>query len=410
MSIEAMSWVLKQDMSRSSEKFILVCLANYADERGICYPSTATLARDTGQDRKTVILNLKRLGETGMLRDTGQRVGRTRGVIVYQLVGMPSNSAVHYVFRVTNLETGEFYVGARSFNGDPELDVFRGSGRWVVDMQGRAIPLHREVLEVFDNTVEAKAAELRLFREVGTDNLCRNESAPHGASRDLKYMRAEALKNEAAGSDTVFGTAPSSTVFPGSSTVFPGSSTVFPPKQSQKRDTEPSVEPSDKPSEKTTTKKAASKSKAPPAAPVVVLPDWLPESTWNDWIEHRAGPCKAPLTQRAAELCIVELGKMRAVGQDPEAVINQSILSGKWPSLYAVKAPQQPQAAGGKARPAKFDPTAYVNQTGEFHRPAKFNPMNSGAFDEPAAHRCTSPYENHGDIIDVEARSVDATA
>jgi hypothetical protein len=364
MSIEAMSWVLKLDISRSSEKFIMVCLANYADERGVCFPSTATLARDTSQDRKTILANLKRLCESGLLRDTGHRVGATKSVIVYQLVGMPSASAVHYVYRTANPETGEFYIGMRSFNGDPELDTYRGSSRWVMDLLSREIPLHREVLAVFDNPVEAKAAELRAFRELGGHPLCRNEHAPHGASKELKAAHWErGAENGTASSGAVFGTAPSSTVFPASSTVFPASSTVFPPKPSQKRDTEPPVEPSDNPPEKPPTKKAARKSKAAPAAPVVVLPDWLPESAWNDWAEHRIA-VKAPMTDRAAELCIKKLAKMRDAGQDPVAVIEQSVMSGKWTDLYPVKPDQLAQHSNGGSAPArtpKFDPNAYVN-------------------------------------------------
>ena len=390
-----MSWVLKLDISRSSEKFIMVCLANYADERGVCFPSTATLARDTSQDRKTIIANLKRLCESGLLRDTGHRVGATKSVPVYQLVGMPSASAVHYTYRTTNPETGEFYIGMRSFNGDPELDTYRGSSRWVIDLIGRGIPLHREVLEVFDNPVEAKAAELRLFRELGAHELCRNEHAPHGASRDLKAAHwARGSENGTASSGAENGTTPSSTVFPSSSTVFPASSTVFPSKQSQKRDTEPSDKPLDNPPDNPPAKKAAKKAKAAPAAPVVVLPTWLPESAWNDWVEHRSA-VRAPLTQRAAELCIKKLEKMRDAGQDPVAVIEQSVLTGKWTDLYSVKSDQLDQRQqGGNThhRSTKFDPNAYVNSGAAYAAAA------------PApAHPAVEPYTIDAQLVEQPA-------
>jgi hypothetical protein len=376
MSIEAMSWVLKQDMSRSSEKFILVCLANYADERGVCYPSTPTLVRDTGQDRKTVTLNLQRLCEAGLLRDTNQRIGRTSSVPVYQIVGIPSASGVHYTFKVTNVETSEFYIGVRSFNGDPELDPYRGSSRWVVDMQGRGIPLHREVLEVFDNPVEAKAAELRTFRELSGDPLCRNEQAPHGANRAMKNLHWEkGAGNDANSSTPVFGAAPSTPVFPTSTPVFPGSTPVFPPKQARKRGAEPSVEPSEETLDKPPTKKAAKNAKSAPAAPVVMLPDWMPASTWAHWVEHRKA-CKAPLTERAAELCLIKLVKLRAAGHDPVAVIDQSVMSGKWTDLYAIKPEQDQQQRGGNARPAKFDPSDYV-ASGAAHATAPTSPRTS---------------------------------
>lgn len=85
MSIQAISWALKQPIAKSSEKFVLVVLCNYADERGFCYPSITALAADTAQDRKTVIANLKSLSSAGVIRDTGKRVGATGQVIVYQI-------------------------------------------------------------------------------------------------------------------------------------------------------------------------------------------------------------------------------------------------------------------------------------------------------------------------------------
>lgn len=91
MSIHAISWALKLDMKRSSEKFVLVCLCNYADEAGYCYPSIAALVADTSQNRKTVITNLKALIDAGLIRDSGRRVGVTAQVIVYQIIGL-SNS------------------------------------------------------------------------------------------------------------------------------------------------------------------------------------------------------------------------------------------------------------------------------------------------------------------------------
>lgn len=242
MSVEAMSWVLKQDISRSSEKFILICLANYADERGICYPSTELLVRNTGQDRKTVMLNIKRLIECGHLADTGHRVGRTKSVPVYELVGMPGNSAVHYVYRTTDLATGEFYIGKRSFNGDPALDTYYGSGRWVIAAQRKGVKLHKEMLESFDTDVEARAAEVRLFKELGEDALCRNEASP-AALRN--YFKSPPRNEDSPPdqSDTDNGTpsedGQSSAVFSESSTNFSASGTVFPAKQAQKRDIEP---------------------------------------------------------------------------------------------------------------------------------------------------------------------------
>ncbi len=86
MSVEAITWALKQPVPHSTAKFVLVVLANCArSEDGLAYPSVAYLCDATGQDRKTVIANLARLIGWGLVDDSGERAGRTRQVVVYHL-------------------------------------------------------------------------------------------------------------------------------------------------------------------------------------------------------------------------------------------------------------------------------------------------------------------------------------
>lgn len=84
---------------------------------------------------------------------------------------------------------------------------------------------------------------------------------------------------------------------------------------------------------------------APSKPAPLVLPEWLDPKAWSDFIEHRKS-LKAKLTARAAELAIGDLDKLRLAGDDPAAVINQSIVNG-WRGLFAVK--QQPQRAAPQA-------------------------------------------------------------
>ncbi|NIK62616.1 helix-turn-helix domain-containing protein [Xanthomonas cannabis] len=86
MSVEAITWALKQPVDKSSAKFVLVVLANCAGgDNWEAYPSVAYLAEATGQDRKTVLTNMARLVAAGLIRDTGHRRGTTNQVIVYRL-------------------------------------------------------------------------------------------------------------------------------------------------------------------------------------------------------------------------------------------------------------------------------------------------------------------------------------
>lgn len=96
MSVHAISWAMKQPVARSSEKFVLVCLANYASESGLCYPSIAALESDTAQDRKTVIRGLQTLVADGWIEDTGKRTGATKQIPVYRIRfdNSPKNGSV----------------------------------------------------------------------------------------------------------------------------------------------------------------------------------------------------------------------------------------------------------------------------------------------------------------------------
>jgi len=85
MSIFAVGWAMKRPVKRSSEKFVLVCLANYANENGVAFPSIAALESDTSQNRKTVIRSLQSLVEDGWIVDTGKRTGVTKQIPVYQI-------------------------------------------------------------------------------------------------------------------------------------------------------------------------------------------------------------------------------------------------------------------------------------------------------------------------------------
>lgn len=67
----------------------------------------------------------------------------------------------------------------------------------------------------------------------------------------------------------------------------------------------------------------------------VMVPDWIPAASWDAFVQHRKDISK-PLTAHAAKLAIAELEKLKYSGNNPEAVINQSILS-RWAGLFPLK-------------------------------------------------------------------------
>lgn len=86
MSVEAITWALKEPVAHSSTKFVLVVLANCANSETFeAYPSVKFISDATAQDRKTVLSNLKKLLESGHISDTGRRAGHTGQVVIYRL-------------------------------------------------------------------------------------------------------------------------------------------------------------------------------------------------------------------------------------------------------------------------------------------------------------------------------------
>lgn len=79
-----MRWAWRQDGVRSSDKFVLLSLADRADETHRCYPSVQRLSADTLLDRKTVLVALARLESAGLLRSE-KRCGRGT---FYSLLGV----------------------------------------------------------------------------------------------------------------------------------------------------------------------------------------------------------------------------------------------------------------------------------------------------------------------------------
>jgi hypothetical protein len=83
MSWQATAWAVKQRTGDPALKLLLLTLANYADDKGCCFPSQATLSEDTEQSVDSVQRKLKQLEAKGLVRKIvrpgkrGQWSGRT---------------------------------------------------------------------------------------------------------------------------------------------------------------------------------------------------------------------------------------------------------------------------------------------------------------------------------------------
>lgn len=85
MSFAALAWAATQRPGNLAAKMVLLGLANFADEHGCAYPSTAALAEFGDMDHKTATAALDRLVELRLIADSGERAGRTKQIKVYRL-------------------------------------------------------------------------------------------------------------------------------------------------------------------------------------------------------------------------------------------------------------------------------------------------------------------------------------
>lgn len=198
MSVEAITWALKQPIKQSSAKFVLVVLANCASAtNNQAYPSVAYLCDATGQNRKTVIENLRRLVDTGYIEATDDRRGSTKQIIVYRLrIEVQRDGDLlterHYTYRVTNPATGRYYVGVRTCLGEPSGDAsYLGSGRWPQQCALHGIALTKTVLAVFASRYQAEQAEAAVIAQHIDDPLCMNRALGNGAENGTASNSAE---------------------------------------------------------------------------------------------------------------------------------------------------------------------------------------------------------------------------
>lgn len=116
--------------------------------------------------------------------------------------------------------------------------------------------------------------------------------------------------------------------------------------------------------------KPSSKTKATATPPA--LPDWIPADAWLAFLAMRKS-VKKPITDSAVPLAVSKLDKLRAAGNDPRAVLEQSTLN-SWQGLFEVKVDSTARAA---LPPRASRSTAAMG-------------ANALAFDDPFAKRATA--------------------
>jgi len=86
--------------------------------------------------------------------------------------------------------------------------------------------------------------------------------------------------------------------------------------------------------------KELEKEKETKNAAAVVVPDWIPLETWNQFLEMRRR-IKKPPTEYAVQLLIDKLLKFKESGQNIQAVLEKSITS-SWQDVFEITEKQNP--------------------------------------------------------------------
>lgn len=88
MSVDATRWAWSAPVKSSTQRLVLLSLADRAGEYHTCFPSVARITKDTHLNRKTIMKVISELCELGLVEDTGHRKGITKQVVVYRLLGI----------------------------------------------------------------------------------------------------------------------------------------------------------------------------------------------------------------------------------------------------------------------------------------------------------------------------------
>jgi hypothetical protein len=92
-----------------------------------------------------------------------------------------------------------------------------------------------------------------------------------------------------------------------------------------------------------------SKTKPSSGAVTPSLPDWLPSESWQGFTEMRQRMNAKAWTSRAMTLTLNKLGELRAQGNDPAAVLDQSVMKG-WKSVFPLKEEHQHNGTNGNSK------------------------------------------------------------
>ncbi|MCQ8119829.1 helix-turn-helix domain-containing protein [Methylomonas rosea] len=156
-------WAFAQQGISSAEKFILVAMAKRAgNDLAEYFQSIASLCEETALNRKTAIKSLKALCESGLISDTGKRVGDTKQVVVYQING---------IFDMINNSKSDDLNSTK--NGTvPELEQFQLFPETVPNLPANSTVFSAKESQIYAETVPNLGHGTNTLTKTLTKNIC----------------------------------------------------------------------------------------------------------------------------------------------------------------------------------------------------------------------------------------------
>lgn len=323
MSAKATFWAWEQEVPSVQYRCVLLCLADcHNADTGQCNPSIAYISKKTKCDRKTIMKTISAMAESNLIS-----IIKNAGSSNSYRLNLDSTNSVkqtHIVYRVTDPETAEYYIGLHStYNIN---DGYIGSGRWVLLHKNKE-RLLKDILFTSDTRAEAAEKEMELIRAHIGDNLCRNI----GMTPQYDHTKTSTTSGTTTNGTTVRGTSHQRDYTSTNEGTTPVPPVGHEPKKNLKR-----------------TYKNIS---------MEILGNEISEETAKEFIDHRI-KLKKPLTQGAFDRTMkkaIQASSDETLNQTAEEIIHHVVDSG-WQSFQVswLKNKQTAEQPAGGYKPVPF--------------------------------------------------------
>ncbi|MEZ8095804.1 helix-turn-helix domain-containing protein [Photobacterium swingsii] len=153
MSVKVMSAVWDADSLKGNSKLIMLCLADFANDEGYCWPSLDRLAKKCGVSRSTIKAQIKSLCE--------QRIITKECRIKSSKEGVKNNDTNMYWIDVRNLQNSDLLQGENNPRAKSDLGQNASKGGPEADPKPSIDPPYRINTPIVPKPTESKKRQAK---------------------------------------------------------------------------------------------------------------------------------------------------------------------------------------------------------------------------------------------------------